>query len=122
MKLERRSALIGQIKALQNELSIIDDEILAELSGQVKQVGSTTVIFEGQKVTVVHPVTVKWDQTILRQLTDRIKAGGDDPENYIDLKFNVKETIYKTWPDKVKELFIPARTVTPGKPRLEVKS
>jgi len=122
MKLERRSALIGQIKALQNELSIIDDEILAELSGQVKQVGSTTVIFEGQKVTVVHPVTVKWDQTILRQLTDRIKAGGDDPENYIDLKFNVKETIYKTWPDKVKELFIPARIVTPGKPRLEVKS
>ena len=120
-KLERRNALIGQIKALQDELDVIDNEILADLSGHVKQVGSTTLIYEGQKVTVVHPVTVKWDQTILRQLTDRIKAGGDDPENYIDLKFNVKETLYKAWPDKVKELFLPARTVTQGKPRLEVK-
>lgn len=120
-KLNERSALMCEIKALQEKLNIIDEAILADLAEKIKSKGSTTVEYEGKKVTVTIPVTVKWDQGELRSIADRIRIGGDDPENYIDVKFNVRETLYKAWPEPMQKIFFPARTVTLGKARLEVK-
>jgi hypothetical protein len=119
--LVRRSALIMQIKALQEELTTVDDLILSDLAGKVKPQGSTTVEYEGRKVTVTNPVTVKWDQDQLRGIADRIRTGGDNPDEFIETKLGVKESSYKAWPESIQKVFIPARTVTPGKPRLEVK-
>lgn len=119
--LERRSALISQIKTLQDELTTVDDAIIAELENKVKPIGSTTVDYEGSRVTVTIPVTVKWDQDKLRDIAERIRTEGDNPESYIDYKLSVKETSYKAWPGKMQKIFVPARTVSIGKTRLEVK-
>ena len=120
-KLEKRSALISQIKALQEEVETIDEKILAELADKVKPQGSTTVEYEGSKVTVTIPVTVKWDQDCLRGIAKRIQAEGDNPESYIDYKLSVKEASYKAWPEQMQKIFVPARTISLGKTRLEVK-
>lgn len=122
MLIEKRNALMLQIKALQDEVMSIDERILAELSTKVKPQGSTTVEFEGHKVTVTNPVTVKWDQDALREIADRIRNGGDNPEDFINYKLNVTETNYKAWPEQIQKIFLPARTVSIGKPRLEVKA
>lgn len=121
-QLERRSALISQIKTLQEEVETIDEKILAELADKVKSQGSTTVEYEGRKVTVTIPVTVKWDQDCLRGIAKRIQAEGDNPESYIDYKLSVKEASYKAWPEQMQKIFVPARTISLGKTRLEVKS
>lgn len=119
--LEKRSALIVQIKTLQEELTTVEDQILADLAEKVKPQGSTTVEYEGRKVTVTRPVTVKWDQDQLRGIADRIRTGGDNPDEFIETKLTVKETSYKAWPESIQKVFFPARTVTLGKTRLEVK-
>ena len=120
-KLEKRSALISQIKALQEEVETIDEKILAELADKVKPQGTTTVEYEGSKVTVTIPVTVKWDQDLLRGIAKRIQAEGDNPESYIDYKLSVMEASYKAWPEQMQKIFVPARTISLGKTRLEVK-
>jgi hypothetical protein len=120
-QLERRSALISQIKTLQEEVESIDEKILSELLDKVKPQGSTTVDYEGRKVTVTIPITVKWDQGILREIREKIRSGGDNPDDFMETKFNVKEIAYKNWPEPLQKVFLPARTITPGKKRLEVK-
>lgn len=120
-KLEKRSALISQIKALQDELTTVDEAIIEDLKKEVKPQGSTTVEYEGSKVTVTIPVTVKWDQGLLHGIAKRIQAEGDNPESYIDYKLSVKEASYKAWPEQMQQVFIAARTISLGKTRLEVK-
>ena len=80
-QLERRSALISQIKMLQEEVETIDEKILAELADKVKSQGSTTLEYEGRKVTVTIPMTVKWDQGLLRDIRSKIILGGDRTNN-----------------------------------------
>lgn len=120
-QLERRSALISQIKTLQEEVETIDEKILSELADKVKSQGSTTVEYEGRKVTVIIPMTVKWDQGLLRDIRNKIMQGGDNPDDFMEAKYNVKEVAYKNWPEPLQKVFLPARTITPGKTRLEVK-
>lgn len=120
-QLERRNALMCEIRALQDELDELDENILAQLKDKVKPLGSTTTEFEGTKVTVTIPVTVKWDQDCLRGIAKRIQAEGDNPESYIDYKLSVKEASYKAWPEQMQKIFVPARTISLGKTRLEVK-
>jgi hypothetical protein len=62
---------------------------------------------------------VKWDQGGLAQLYEKIRAGGDDPSEYLDIGFSVQEKKYSAWPDLIKVVFAPHRTVTPGKPKYE---
>lgn len=52
---------------------------------------------------------------------DRIAATGDDPRQYIEVKYSVSEAKYKAWPDTLKQPFSTARTVTPGKPKFAVR-
>lgn len=119
--LEQRNAAIAALKEAQANLELIDDRIYERLKDQVKPIGSSTVEFEGHNVIITIPKTVKWDQSILRSVASRISDFGDDPENYIDYKLAIKETNYKAWPKAIQNMFQPARTVTPGKRRIEVK-
>lgn len=120
--LEQRHAAVTALKEAQANLELIDDQIYGRLKDQVKPIGSTTVEFEGHRVVITIPKTIKWDQSILRSVASRISDFGDDPENYIDYKLAVKETNYKAWPEAIKTIFQPARTVTPGERRIEVKA
>lgn len=82
-----------------------------------------TVRFEDNGFTVVAdlPKRVKWDQQRLGEIVELIRDGwGENPADYIRVKFEVSERAYEAWPPKLKELFTPARTVETGKPSYEL--
>ncbi|TAN56939.1 MAG: hypothetical protein EPN20_17880, partial [Magnetospirillum sp.] len=59
-----------------------------------------TVRFDDGGVTVVAdlPKKVEWDQEQLAATVERIRAAGDDPDEYVDLAFKVPERKYGAWP------------------------
>lgn len=70
------------------------------------------------KVTV--PKNVTWDQAALANAVETIKGWGENPAEYVDSKITVQERKYDAWPSAIRDLFEPARTVKPGKPKFEV--
>ena len=77
-----------------------------------------TVRFADGDVVVVADVLkkVEWDQAQLVALVERIRAGGDDPAEYVEVAYKVPERKYAAWPARIREAFAPARTVRTGKP------
>jgi len=76
-----------------------------------------TVHFEdnGFDVTVRLPKRVKWDQAGLAALVEEIRAGGEDPAQYVKTKYDVSEAAFAAWPESIRSAFAPARTVETGK-------
>lgn len=64
------------------------------------------------------PKKVSWNQTILKEMAERIVASGDKVEDYIDVKLSVSESRYTNWPQALQEQFAAARTVEEGKPTI----
>ena len=62
------------------------------------------------------PKKVSWNQTILKEMAERIVASGDKVEDYIDIKLSVSESRYTNWPTSMQQQFAAARTVEEGKP------
>ncbi len=80
-----------------------------------KDVG--TVRFEDGPVTVIAdlPKRTDWDQARLAQLVESIRASGEDPGEYIAVSFKVAERAYAAWPERIRMVFEPARTVRTGR-------
>ena len=82
-----------------------------------------TVRFDDNGFTVVAelPKRVKWDQQRLKEIADLIATSwGENPADYVKVKFDVSERAYDSWPPRLKELFTPARTVETGKASYEL--
>ncbi|MFN4140282.1 hypothetical protein [Aestuariivirga sp.] len=78
-----------------------------------------TVRFEDNGFVVVAdlPKRVKWDQQRLKEVVELIRAGwGEDPADYVKIRFEVSERAYEAWPARLRELFGGARTVETGRP------
>ena len=77
-----------------------------------------TVRFADDDVMVVAdlPKKAEWDQARLATLIERIRAGGDDPADYVEISYRVPERKFAAWPARIREAFAPARTVRTGKP------
>ena len=77
-----------------------------------------TVRFQDGSVEVVVdlPKRVDWDQPRLATLAEQIRAGGEDPGEYVEVSFKVSERAYTAWPERIRIAFEPARTVRTGKP------
>jgi hypothetical protein len=74
---------------------------------------------QGRKVRIEVPKQVEWDQDGLRQIARTIRQKmGEAPEDYIEYKLFVPENRYKAWPSTIQSMFEPARTVSPGKPKI----
>jgi hypothetical protein len=75
-----------------------------------------TVRLDDGDFTVVAdlPKRVVWDQEQLAAMVARIRAAGDDPEQYVDVTYKVPERKYAAWPEAIRKGFEPARTVRPG--------
>jgi len=77
-----------------------------------------TVRFEDNGFTVVAdlPKRVKWNQQRLKELVELIGSQwGENPADYVKVKYEVSERTYEAWPPKLRELFTPARTVETGR-------
>ena len=82
-----------------------------------------TVRFEDNGFIVVAdlPKRVKWDQQRLKEIVELIRSGwGENPADYVKVKFEVSERAYEAWPARLKELFTPARTLETGRPSYEL--
>ncbi|BCO30083.1 hypothetical protein TspCOW1_01860 [Thiohalobacter sp. COW1] len=102
----------------------IDGAIALKYDAQAKalraQLGKDTgtVHFEdgGIRVTSDLPKKPVWDQSKLSEIAERIAASGDDPTEYLDITCKVAERKYSAWPQSMREVFAPARTLKTGKP------
>ena len=124
--LHQKQKLLDQLAPLQKELGTVEDQINAAVAVPLKaamegkkDTGTVKFDVDGIAVKAVVPKTVKWDQEKLAGIFQKIASAGDDPGQYIETKYGVSETAYKKWSDPVKKVFLPARTVVPGKPKLE---
>lgn len=82
-----------------------------------------TVRFEDNGFIVVAdlPKRVKWNQQRLKELVELIGSQwGENPADYVKVKYEVSERAYEAWPPKLKELFTPARTVETGRPSYDL--
>ncbi len=78
--------------------------------------------FVDGEVTVVAdlPKKVEWNQRDLEGLVERIKAEGEDPRDYVEVNLKVAERNYTSWPNHIRSLFEPSRTVRAGKETFEL--
>lgn len=76
-----------------------------------------TVRFDDGGVEVVAdlPKRVEWDQARLAVLAEQIRAGGENPGDYVEVSFKVPERAYTAWPERIRHAFEPARTVRTGR-------
>jgi hypothetical protein len=58
---------------------------------------------------------VERDQARLVALVERIRAGGEDPGEYVEFSVKVPERAYAAWPERIHQAFEPARTVRAGR-------
>ena len=76
-----------------------------------------TVHFEDGPVTVQVdlPKKVEWNQAQLAGVMERIRAGGENPSEYVEVSLRVGERAYAAWPERIRAVFEPARTVRTGR-------
>ena len=76
-----------------------------------------TVRFKDDTVEIVVdlPKKVEWNQARLAALSEQIRAGGEDPGEYLEVSFKVSERAYTAWPERIRLAFEPARTVRTGR-------
>jgi len=81
-----------------------------------------TVRFDDGDCTIVAdlPKKIEWDQTELATLVSAIRAEDGDPSEYVDTVIRVPERKYAAWPRHIRTVFERARTVRPGKLRVEI--
>ena len=92
-----------------------EQQAVALRGQQCKDTG--TVRFDDGPVTVVAELSKKvdWDQGRLADLVERIRSGGENPGEYVEISFKVAERAYAAWPERIRTVFEPARTVRTGR-------
>ncbi|MCZ8147583.1 MAG: hypothetical protein O9325_07020 [Roseomonas sp.] len=85
-------------------------------AGAGKDTGTVRFQDGSVEVTTELPKRVEWDQRRLAALAEQIRAGGEDPTEYLEVSFKVSERAYTAWPERIRKAFEPARTVRTGKP------
>lgn len=59
---------------------------------------------------------VEWDQQQLADIMQRITTNGDNPTDYIEVSYRVSESKFNAWPESIRSVFVPARTLKSNKP------
>ncbi|MDP2734959.1 MAG: hypothetical protein Q8P12_02000, partial [bacterium] len=88
---------------------------------QEKEYGAVHITREGFRVTETINKKVKWDQEKLFGVFHKIQSTGDNPFDWMKADFKVGEKEFGAYPKNIQAVFAPARTVTPGDPKLEFK-
>lgn len=84
----------------------------------------TVRVTDGRFVVVMDlPKRVKWDRTKLAgAIRTIVEQWHEDPEQYVTTEYKVSETAYGAWPEAIRNLFEPARTVEHGKPTFKIEA
>ena len=119
---EKINAILLQAKPLQQELAATEqqiylstkDELHKKLKNKAEPFGKCSI----GGVSFDVPKKVEWNQDFL---AEKYKEIGKTAFEYIDVKYSVKESKYKAWPEAIKKEFDKARTVSEGKLKLTIE-
>lgn len=116
-ELKQRQAML--YIAIEQEFS---DDLLSARKSKGSDFGAVNVKVGDYTIVQTVPKNVSWDQEKLDTIADKLEVEWkEDPTEYIDVKNSVQERKYNAWPTAIKKLFQPARTVKPGRTKLEIK-
>lgn len=112
-------AIADQIMKLDEQItSLIMEPVNMRRRAENKDTGIVNVELHGVLVKHDIPKRVKWDEKILAAKVEQIKQSGADPTEYVQINYKVPESKYKAWPNAIKEIFVAARTVEVGTPKI----
>lgn len=119
----------AEIKALKTKKEKIQTEVNTLIESDIKDqiglndygCGTATIETEDFKIKAVVTKKVTWNQSKLYDIYGRIKASGENPLEYLKVKYDVHENKFKNWPTVIQDEFIDARTVEPSKPTLKIE-
>lgn len=97
------------------------DDAADERANQGKETGSVRLQAGDYEVVCDLPKDVDWDQASLRKAIEKIRSFGEPVEDYVNVKYSVPETKYNAWPESLKSIFAPARTVKTGKQTFKIE-
>ena len=86
-----------------------------------KDTGSVTIPDGEFSCKADLPPKVEWNQALLREAEVVVKGWGEDPTQYLTYVLSIPESRYKAWPDSIRKVFEPARTVGTGKPSYKLE-
>jgi hypothetical protein len=97
------------------------DILVEQLGDKDYGAGTVNLPIEGVKVKVVVSKKVSYDQDGLKSNRQQLADNGEDPDEYIKVKYDVSEAAYKSWPTSLKKMFEPYRTVEVSKPKIIIE-
>lgn len=117
-ELDGRLARLQAVKArFEEAMALRYGERAADARRDAGKDTGTVRVADGDMTIVADlPKRVEWDQERLAEIAARIRAEGDDPTEYVETALKVSERKYAAWPEAIRSVFEPARTVRTGKP------
>ena len=114
--------ILAQVEAADQAIrELLTADLTAIRKLQEKEFGAVHITRDGFRVTETIGKKVKWNQDKLFGVFQKIQSVGDDPFQWMKAEWKVGEKEYNAYPKNIKAVFAPARTVTPGEPKLEFK-
>ena len=102
---------------------VLEAEIMKEANAQLSQkdygCGTANIEIGNTKIKIEVRKKVKWDQDKLQIVKSQILAANKNPADYLKEELKVSETKYDNFPDDIRAVFEPARTVEPAKPMIK---
>jgi hypothetical protein len=114
--------ILAQVEATDKEIyDLLAPDLVAIRKLQQKEFGAVHVTKDGYRVVETIQKKVRWDQEKLFGVFHVIQSTGDNPFDWMKAEFKVGEKEYGAYPKNIQAVFAPARTVTPGDPKLGFK-
>lgn len=132
LPVDQIAALLEDVAELKADAKRLDDLLhqgmfaryadrAAELRrAQGKDTGTASITDGDFTVKADLPAKVEWDQAKLREAEATVRSWGEDPAEYLTAVLSVPESRFKAWPDTIKRVFAPARTVGAGRPTFKL--
>ncbi len=103
----------------ENELqNLLSEDVTKQLADKDYGCGTANIQTDKFKIKCVISKKVEYDQKQLGDIFDRIQKSGENPLEYMKVKYDVAETAYKNWPSNIKSVFEPARSVEQSKVKI----
>jgi hypothetical protein len=134
LPIEHLAMLLEELTAAKLNLQELADRLNAGLGlafhehaaalrqAEGKQTGTVSVECGDYVVRCDLPAKVEWDQTELARAVEIVKSWGDRPEEYVKAVLSVPESRYKAWPEGIRKIFEPARTLSTGRPAFKIEA
>lgn len=115
-----------QLKQKESELNELINEsfkerfnVLREASG--KKLGTISFNLEGMKVSQNIPKKIEWDQDVIEEIYSDIEKTGENPKDYIKVKYSVSERDFNSFNEEIKDRLKEARIIKDGSVQIKIE-